>query len=228
MAPLDGIVKARERWRQLWIRWGVRAVPERVFDELVESYEQPQRAYHRLDHVLDCLRVFDTVSSGAEHAVEVEAAIWFHDAVYEPARDDNEARSAAWALQVLREAGVSEAASDRVRQLILATRHDAPPEAKDARLLLDVDVSILGRSPAEFQVYEDQIRREYAWVPDEIFHERRAELLDGFLNRQPLFLTEPLRSRFEPQARVNLAAAVDAHRSRASTAHSSRHARPPD
>lgn len=220
MASLGELEQARERWRRLWTGRGVRSVPERAFDELVESYQQPHRAYHGLDHVLDCLRVFDTVSSGAEHAFEVETAIWFHDAVYQPMRIDNEARSADWALHVLREAGVCQAAIERVRQLVLATRHDAPAETADARLLLDVDLSILGRSPGEFQVYEDQIRREYAWVPDAIFHERRADLLEGLLKREPLFLSEALRARFEPQARVNLAAAVADHRSRASSARS--------
>ncbi len=221
MASVGELELLRERWRQLWTRSGVREVPEQVFDELVESYQQPHRAYHGLDHVLDCLRVFDTVSASAEHAFEVETAIWFHDAVYQPTRVDNEARSAAWALRVLRGAGVCEATNERVRQLVLATRHDAPAETKDARLLLDIDLAILGRSPAEFQVYEGQIRREYAWVPAEIFHERRADLLEGLLKREPLFLTGALRARFEPQARVNLAAAVADHRSRASMAHAS-------
>jgi predicted metal-dependent HD superfamily phosphohydrolase len=30
---------------------------------LVQASEEPHRAYHRLDHVVDCLRIFDTARS---------------------------------------------------------------------------------------------------------------------------------------------------------------------
>lgn len=82
----------------------------------------------------------------------------------------------------------------------------------EARLLLDVDLSILGSNLAGFLAYDEQIKREYAWVPDDVFDERRAELLEGLLRREPLYLTAALRSRFESQARINLAAAVQHHR----------------
>lgn len=158
--------------------------------------------------------MLDDFSRGAEHPSEVETAIWFHDAIYDPRRHDNEARSADWAVGVLRRALAGEAATGRVRDLVLATRHDGPAATADQRLLLDVDLAILGRSPAEFQRCEDEIRREYAWVPEAIDHERRADLLEGFLRRDPLSLTPELRSRFEAQARTILTASIREHRNR--------------
>lgn len=213
MASLSEIARARDRWRRVWAGLKARVIPEQVFDDLVASYDQPHRAYHCFDHVLDCLGVFDAVSSSAGRPLEVETAIWFHDAIYDPTRNDNEARSADWAGDVLRGALVCEATIERVRDLILVTRHDAPAATADERLLLDVDLSILGRRPAEFQVYEDKIRREYAWVPEAIYHERRAELLEAFLRRQSLYLTEALRSQFETSARENLTTSIRKHRS---------------
>jgi predicted metal-dependent HD superfamily phosphohydrolase len=224
LTSTDEIARARSRWRRLWAALDAPVVPESVFDDLVAAYAEPHRAYHRFDHVLDCLCVFDDFSRGAEHPSEVETAIWFHDAIYDPTRHDNEARSADWAVDVLRRALAGEADTGRVRELVLATRHDAPAATADQRLLLDVDLSILGRSPAEFQRYEDEIRREYAWVPEAIYHERRADLLEGFLRRDPLFLTPELRSRFEAQARTNLTASISEHRNR--LAASRRAARP--
>ncbi len=207
----------RCRWCELWRALGARRLPERVFDELVEAYEQPHRAYHCLDHVIDCLQVIDTARSEADHPCEVEAAIWFHDAIYDPARGDNELRSADWASRVLRDAGIDAATSERIQRLITSTSHDEPADSRDARLLVDVDLSILGRDPSSFLAYEDQIKREYAWVPDHVFHTRRADLLEGFLARKPLYLTPALRQRLESQARTNLAEAIERHR-RASAA----------
>jgi len=87
---------------------------------LIQAYEESHRAYHRLDHVVDCLRIFDIARSDADHPAEVEAAIWFHDAVYDPARGDNERRSADWASRVLREAGIDAATSERIQRLIVS------------------------------------------------------------------------------------------------------------
>jgi predicted metal-dependent HD superfamily phosphohydrolase len=62
--------------------------------ELVSAYSASDRHYHDLRHIdamLDLMR---------EHVVlladpgTVEAAIWFHDAIYDTHRDDNEQRSA--------------------------------------------------------------------------------------------------------------------------------------
>lgn len=206
------VVRAHERWRRLWRAMGADPVPDGTFDELLAAYEQPHRAYHRFDHVLDCLGLFDAHRSCAEHPLEVEISLWFHDAVYDPARDDNEARSAAWAVEVLRRVHAGEPEIDRIRKLVLATRHDVPPATPDERLLLDIDLSILGRSPAAFRAYEEEIRREYAWVPEALYHRLRADLLERFLGRTPLYRTEPIGHELEEQARSNLVAAVRAHR----------------
>jgi predicted metal-dependent HD superfamily phosphohydrolase len=206
------VEQLRGRWHALWSALGAQTIPEQVFDHVVDAYEEPHRAYHRLEHVIDCLRIFDSAKSDADHPSEVEAGIWFHDAVYDPARGDNEHRSADWASQVLRNAGIDAATSERIERLIVSTSHDNPAALRDARLLVDIDLSILGSNPSKFLAYEEQIRREYAWVPDHVFHARRADLLEGFLARKPLYLTPGLRRRFESQARINLAEAIERHR----------------
>jgi predicted metal-dependent HD superfamily phosphohydrolase len=65
--------------------------------ELIHAYSSPDRYYHNLTHIQDCLSVFDQTSSLVAHPKEVELAIWFHDAVYDTRRSDNEQKSAEWA-----------------------------------------------------------------------------------------------------------------------------------
>jgi predicted metal-dependent HD superfamily phosphohydrolase len=108
-----------------------------------------------------------------------------------------------WAAQALTEAGASEDVVLRVQTLIMATRHDGVAATTDARLVVDIDLAILGTAPARFDEYERQIRDEHAHVPEPVFRAKRAEILRGFQTREPLFA-----ARFEVAAKTNLAAAV--------------------
>ena len=178
-------------------------------DELIACYAEPQRRYHTLQHLGECIAAFDPVVALAAHPGEVEAALWFHDAVYYVHAHDNEARSAAWAEGVLVDAGVAIEAARRVHALVMATRHDALPASADARLVVDIDLGILGAAPARFDEYEVQVREEYAWVADDVFRERRRALLLRLLARPSLYGTEHFRDRLEQPARDNLRRSVD-------------------
>jgi predicted metal-dependent HD superfamily phosphohydrolase len=95
-----------------------------------------------------------------------------------------------------------------VGALVLLTKHVQPPVSRDAELLLDVDLSILGREPAVFADYDRRIRGEYAWVPEEQYRARRAAILEGFLHRPSIYRTAFFRDRLEAQARDNLERAI--------------------
>ncbi len=207
--PADrGATTARARWEDLWRRLGVPAGSIGTFEELVASYAGDGRHYHTLHHVLDCLALLDRFEHLATHREEIECALWFHDAIYDPRRGDNERASADWACRVLRAAGVEDAAVRRIRRMILATGHGDAPVTSDEALALDIDLSILGRRPEEFEEYQEQIRREFAWVPASVYRSARASVLGAFLDRERIFRTEPLRARYEARARANLATAL--------------------
>ena len=93
----------------------------------------------------------------------------------------------------------------------MATQHDAPAAlgaSLDAQLLVDIDLSILG-SPAErFERYDQDVRKEYAWVPGFRYQEARAQVLRSFLDRPRLYHREHAVAMLEAQARINLAAAL--------------------
>ncbi len=194
-----------DRWRALWTSLGSDPRHDDLYRELAAAYGEPHRAYHGLAHLEHCLEQLDAHRDVAGSADEVELALWFHDAIYRPTAGDNEQRSADWARAAILEAGLANALAECVAGLILATRHDAVPGSADGRLIVDVDLSILGSPPAAYDRYEDAVRREYRWVPGFIFRRKRLEILRSFLRRDAIFLTEPFFELYESQARANLA-----------------------
>ena len=182
--------------------------PATLLPGIIARWDEPHRRYHSLQHLCECLALFEESRTLASHPGEVAIALWFHDAVYETREHDNEDRSAKWAAQVLTDAGASGDAVVRVQALIMATRHDGAAATADARLVVDIDLAILGAAPARFAEYERQIRDEYAHVPELVFRAKRAEILRGFLLREPLFATPAFAARFEVAAKTNLEAAV--------------------
>ena len=195
-------------WSRAWLGLGATDAGVALRDQLLAAWSEPQRRYHTVRHLGDCIALFEAASQLAAHPSEVEIALWFHDAVYDLKAKDNEARSAAWAEQALSAAQVGSDVRARVHELIMATCHAAQPESEDGRLLVDIDLSILGAEPERFDEYEVQVRQEYAWVPGPLFRRKRKELLQGFLARQHIYATEWFQQRFEAMARSNLQRSV--------------------
>ncbi len=193
------------RWCDLWHRLGAQSAPEPIFDELVRRYRGPHRAYHTHNHIQDCLFQFDQARDLAERPDEVEMALWCHDVIYDPRAADNELQSAAWAGKILSTGHLAADVSARIQALILATQHQTAPNQPDAALLVDIDLSIMGRPPAEFDRYDAAIRQEYQWVPETTYRAARAKVLRAFLARPAIYLTPHFHNRYEAQARENLA-----------------------
>lgn len=197
------------QWSNMWEELGVPVPGDRLLKELLARYSEPHRKYHTVQHLDECFEKLDDARSLATCPAEVELALWFHDAIYDVKRRDNEKRSAAWARSSALAAGVAAAACDRVHQLVMTTRHEAVPRGNDAEVLVDVDLSILGANSGRFDEYERQIREEYSWVPDLVFRPKRKAILKEFLVRPAIFNTRHFLERYEEQARSNLERSLD-------------------
>lgn len=193
-----------QRWQQLWQALDLRP-PLLVFEALQASYAEPQRAYHNSEHIRFCLQQLDEVRTQLTEPWLVELALWFHDAIYDPQATDNEARSAAWAMDVLQQADATPRWAQRIHELILATTHTHPASDADMALLLDIDLAILGQPTDKFDLYEVAIRQEYAWVPLDRYVVGRSQVLQNFLNRPQIYTSPYFHQRYEQQARDNLA-----------------------
>lgn len=189
-----------------------------VFKELVSRYSEPQRAYHTTRHVADCVSQAQAAMADWRAPRAALCALLFHDVVYDPASKSNEDDSADLAVAAIEkliepkgvESSSAEELSAEVQRLILLTKHSAQPSEDDGdgRLLIDIDLSILGAPRKAYDAYDRAIRREYSFVPAEAYRAGRTAVLKSFLTRDHIFLTERYRREREAVARDNLAASI--------------------
>ncbi len=199
-----------ERWCKAWAGLQVRPTRELegLRERLLAAWAEPRRHYHTQQHLTECFARFDELADCAARPAEVELALWFHDAIYDTRRSDNEQKSAEWARAAALAAGAAAQCADRLHALVMATRHEAVPVGPDEEVLVDVDLSILGAGPERFEQYDRQVRAEYAWVPGFLYRRKRRQVLEQFLQRPRLYATARFHERLEPQARRNLEMAI--------------------
>ena len=167
---------------------------------LAARYLEPHRHYHTLAHVqqgyVEYFKFFDSIDA-------VTFFSWaYHDSIYDPTRDDNEARSAMLFEEdnrVLR-FGVEDV--DKIIALILSTTHTA-----NTNIVTDIDLAGLG-SPAEY--YDENtrlIRTEYNFADDEMWKQGRTAFLKSFVQRAEegkLYHTREFAAAYTERARNNM------------------------
>lgn len=171
-------------------------------EELVAAYKAPGRHYHNLAHVEDCLAALSQVDGLAAHEREIlTEAIWWHDAVYEPTRSDNEELSAE-----LAERHVRADISGEVGRLIRLTKtHDVGADDRLGAILISIDLSILGAEPARYDAYAAAIRQEFIHVSDADYRVGRAAVLRRLAARPAIYPDAGFAARYDQRARDNLA-----------------------
>ena len=178
---------------------------DRASESLTPLYQQPHRSYHGLTHVKVLLNLQQAHHDLIHDHLAVTLAIWFHDAIYDSTRDDNEEQSALLAEQTLPRWDCPNALTDSVARKVRATQgHVWSDNDPDTAVFLDFDLGILAAPEAVYQRYADQVAQEYAWVTTEAYRLGRAKVLRSFLDRQVLYFTPSLRNKWEYAARKNL------------------------
>jgi predicted metal-dependent HD superfamily phosphohydrolase len=159
------------------------------------------------------------VSSDTKDPLSLELALWLHDLIYDTNSADNEERSAEFASYLLNKLTLPQNITKRVKELILATKHDGresgresgretigsgDTSATDFAYVRDIDLSILGAPPNEYKDYIKAVRKEYAQYSEKQFNEGRVRFLRQFLAKDRIYKTEFFFDRFEDRARDNL------------------------
>ena len=198
-----------KRFIVLLNRIGAKCNPREEFVKILSGYSEPQRHYHTLNHIKKCLDEFDSAKNLMDNPDLVEFAIWYHDIIYNPKAKDNEERSAELAYNICKDAKLSKEFGKSIKRLILTTKHDNIPKEMDAKFLIDIDLSSLGGSTKEVDENEENIRREYFFSSEEIYKEGRRKILQKFLDRERIYLTNFFRDKYELKARKNITNSLD-------------------
>jgi len=194
--------------RVAWQRHlGTSAAAAEWFDTVLGAYRAEGRHYHGVRHVAWVVR--HVVAIADDHPVgdldATVAAAFFHDAIYEPARHDNESESAAMAERAVREIGWPDGASGHVAAMVMATAdHDVAGADRDTAVLLAADLAVLAAEPARYAEYATAVRREYAHVGEGAWRDGRSAVLRSLLARPHLFAPELDLGEWERRARANL------------------------
>jgi predicted metal-dependent HD superfamily phosphohydrolase len=171
---------------------------------LLDRYGEPTRVYHDVRHLVEVLGHVDMLGGDCADATVVELAAWFHDAVYDVRRDDNEVASARLARTVLSN-HVPDEQLDEVQRLVLLTHgHAVSAGDSNGAVLCDADLAILASGPTEYADYTSRVRREYGHVSDAEFRIGRAAILKSLLDLPQLFHTTYAVEHWEAVARTNL------------------------
>jgi len=192
----------RQKWHDLLHAWAVTpSLADEIFDDIRQHYAGTDRFYHSLDHIGAMLETVASLTSFARNLKAVKLAVWLHDVIYDSRASDNEERSAEYADQLCEKLSIPQ--GREVASLILKTKTHEAGEDVDAQVLLDADLAILGANEPAYRTYADQIRQEYAWVPEPDYRMGRRHVLERFLARPRIFR---LLAQLEEPARRNISA----------------------
>lgn len=175
-----------------------------LWQELEEKYSHRKRHYHTLAH-LDHLLAVLTETRGAVSGWDcLLFTLYYHDAVYNATKSDNEEKSAELATARMQQLHVPAAMIERCRGQVLATKQHRQHEDADTNLFTDADLSILGQDWDAYARYASGVRKEYSMYPDLLYKPGRRKVLRHFLDMHRIYKTDYFYGKLEANARLNL------------------------
>ena len=197
-------IRLDQLWYQSWQSLGTNDDGQATFELLLSLHNDPARRVHTAQHLLDCFAKLKHWHRETQSFHQVAMAIWFHDALFDPQRHDNEARSARLASERLLASKVAPDTAQGIRELIISTRPGEQLQTCEARLLHDIDRAVLGTSEELYNRYERNLRYENSHVGDFIYRRKRIEQLQALLTKTQLYLTESAQGELQTQAIFNI------------------------
>lgn len=185
---------------------------------VVGAWGEPHRRYHGVGHLAAVLGLVGELESAAADPAAVRLAAWYHDVVYDPRRNDNEAVSAGRARAGLRGLVPDERVAEVERLVLLTAGHDAEPDDANGAVLCDADLAVLASPPEGYAAYASAVREEYGHLTDEQFTAGRIAVLEHLLALPVLYRLPAVAEEWAPRARANLSAELGLLRSRAASA----------
>jgi predicted metal-dependent HD superfamily phosphohydrolase len=180
------------------------ALIEKLGLVLQKAYTHRSRYYHNLAHIEHVYQQLLPLQADIQDWDSLAFAVFYHDAVYNVIKKNNEAQSAVLAEKHLIQIDFPADKIALVKAHIIATQYHTFSTHPDTNFLTDADLSILGSPWDTYLEYTKQIRAEYGIYPDLLYNPGRKKVLKHFLEMPSIYKTPPFQALYEAQAKANL------------------------
>ena len=169
-----------------------------------KNYSGKRRHYHTLQHLENIYAALYPVQHQIDNWSTLLFTLFYHDIIYNPLRADNEEQSAIAAEKALQKLTVPADMIADCKAQIMATKSHELSTSSDTNFFTDADLCILGSPWAEYEIYSNNVRREYAVYPDLLYKPGRRKVIHHFLQQERIFKTAHFYTVYEKEARNNL------------------------
>jgi len=190
------------------------------FDRIYNRHTEDARHYHTPIHLEEMCHYFRLFADAEMHPSSpgelqvVLLAIFFHDVIYDARSATNEEDSAKLFESFAEEVRIPSLLAKTVVEYIIATKKHKVSEENPAglALFLDLDMAVLGKKTTAYMQYAALIRKEYIFVPHDVYCHKRAEVLETFLQQDKIYGTAVMHTALENQARSNVQKEIESLR----------------
>lgn len=177
---------------------------EPLWVEIEKKYSKKKRHYHNLTHLENLYFQLSKIKAEINDWDTLLFSLFYHDVIYNASKRDNEEKSADLAKENLLLISYPIDKINICYEQIMATKSHAVSDNNDTNFFTDADLSILGQSWKEYEMYSQHVRKEYAVYPDFLYNPGRKKVLHHFLSMKRIFKMDYFFEKFEKQARENL------------------------
>ena len=159
-------------------------ITDKGINILSKMWYDPHRFYHNINHLLSIIKAieknvwFKELQVKEKHILLIAA--FFHDAIYEVKRKDNEDQSIKLFKLCLKPNTPKELV-DSVIRLIETTKHRKRPIDKLERIFWDADNAGFIGSYYNFEKIDNLLKKEYSFLSKEQWTKGRIEFLESNL-----------------------------------------------
>ena len=173
--------------------------------EILENYTKKWKFYHNLNHVYSFVNLFEKYNKFINnYKNEFLISIYFHDIIYIPSRNDNEEESINMFNKFYNEVKPNNLNKEKVIEFITETKNHSLSKDYDFELdlFLDMDMQIV--SDENWEDYENKIRKEYCFVDETEYKNKRRQFLQSLVNKNRIFRTQIFYDTYEQIAKNNI------------------------
>jgi predicted metal-dependent HD superfamily phosphohydrolase len=180
---------------------------EKCWFEIERNYTHKSRHYHNLKHLEAMFFELENSNLKVDQLETLQFSIFYHDIIYNSLKSDNEYQSAL--LFSKRISNTTFPYLEECKTQIELTKAHLKSDVDDTNILMDLDLSILGKSSGEYEIYRKNIRKEYHIFPNFLYHLGRKKVLKSLLNQDTIYKTEVFQQKYEAQVKINLKRELD-------------------